>query len=188
MSAVVPIGIHDERSPLMPLVAGLSVAATLADYGLTDVHLRWPNDVMVHGRKCAGILVERFLPDRCVVGIGVNVLNDPTVEAPELIGSTTRLHDWLEECPDPYMVSVAILSTLRTTLRKMEQEGTAFLLDQLMPYWKVGHRVVVQINGQQESYVFWGVDGAGRVLLSGARGEIRAVAAENINLLRELTT
>jgi BirA family biotin operon repressor/biotin-[acetyl-CoA-carboxylase] ligase len=54
--------------PLAPLAAG--VAAAHACRG--DVRIKWPNDLMVAGRKLAGILVERH-GDRCVVGVGINL-------------------------------------------------------------------------------------------------------------------
>lgn len=57
------------------LVAGLAVRAALADIGMPDAHLKWPNDVLVEGRKLAGVLIEIGAPPVCdaVVGIGVNV-------------------------------------------------------------------------------------------------------------------
>lgn len=62
------------RSSLVPLAAGLAVA-TAAEAVHATPELKWPNDVLVDGRKCAGVLVEAVgdLPGRLVVGIGVNV-------------------------------------------------------------------------------------------------------------------
>lgn len=63
------------------LVAGLAVRAALADIGLRDATLKWPNDVLLEGRKLAGILVEGGGPPvrDAVVGIGVNVGGGSTV-------------------------------------------------------------------------------------------------------------
>ena len=60
----------------LSLVVGLAVRTALADYGLVGVELKWPNDVLLHGRKVAGILIEleRSAPPMdVVVGIGVNI-------------------------------------------------------------------------------------------------------------------
>jgi BirA family transcriptional regulator, biotin operon repressor / biotin---[acetyl-CoA-carboxylase] ligase len=66
-----------QRWPWLPLLAGLAVArAVRRAAGLEDVGLKWPNDVLVGGRKAAGILLERIetgLGPAAVVGIGVNV-------------------------------------------------------------------------------------------------------------------
>jgi BirA family biotin operon repressor/biotin-[acetyl-CoA-carboxylase] ligase len=59
-----------EPPRLLPLAAGVAVAWAAGDEAL----LKWPNDVLAHGRKVAGILVEgRPLERWAVVGIGVNV-------------------------------------------------------------------------------------------------------------------
>ena len=57
------------------LVVGLAVREALADVGLQDAQLKWPNDVLLQGRKLAGILIEigGATPRDAIVGIGVNV-------------------------------------------------------------------------------------------------------------------
>lgn len=60
----------------LSLVVGLAVRDALLDYGLKDIDLKWPNDVLMHGRKLAGILIELAQPNRpaeLVIGVGVNV-------------------------------------------------------------------------------------------------------------------
>ena len=55
---------------LLPLAAGVAVAVVAG----TDSQIKWPNDVLLGGRKVAGILVEARLQERwAVVGIGLNV-------------------------------------------------------------------------------------------------------------------
>ncbi len=58
-------------------IAVLSVAATLHSFGVQGVELKWPNDVMVGGRKIAGILIENSITgahvSRSIIGVGVNV-------------------------------------------------------------------------------------------------------------------
>ena len=85
MSVVLAVdGLAPEQVATLPLVAGLAVARALT--GLRErgdgekvahrlrgrVAVKWPNDVLVDGRKIAGILCERH-GDNVVVGIGVNV-------------------------------------------------------------------------------------------------------------------
>ena len=85
MSVVLAVdGLAPEQVATLPLVAGLAVARALT--GLREkgagenvahrlrgrVAVKWPNDVLVDGRKIAGILCERH-GDNVIVGIGVNV-------------------------------------------------------------------------------------------------------------------
>jgi BirA family transcriptional regulator, biotin operon repressor / biotin---[acetyl-CoA-carboxylase] ligase len=58
---------------LLPLRAGLAVAQAIG----ADAQLKWPNDVLVAGRKVAGILAEARPSDGwAILGIGVNVAID----------------------------------------------------------------------------------------------------------------
>lgn len=53
---------------LAPFAAGVAAAAACGD----AIRLKWPNDLLLDGRKLAGILVERT-GHKCIVGIGVNL-------------------------------------------------------------------------------------------------------------------
>jgi len=60
----------------LPLLTGLAVVDALAVAGVpagVEVGLKWPNDVLVGGRKVAGILAERVDESRVVIGMGLNV-------------------------------------------------------------------------------------------------------------------
>jgi BirA family biotin operon repressor/biotin-[acetyl-CoA-carboxylase] ligase len=61
----------------LSLSVGLAVRNALADQGLVSAGLKWPNDILIAGRKIAGILLEVSgdPADRChvVIGVGVNV-------------------------------------------------------------------------------------------------------------------
>jgi BirA family biotin operon repressor/biotin-[acetyl-CoA-carboxylase] ligase len=72
-----------EFDDLLPLRAGLAVA----DLAGGAARVKWPNDVLLDGRKVAGILVEARAPDWAVVGIGVNVVSVP----PEVADIATSL-------------------------------------------------------------------------------------------------
>lgn len=69
-----PDGVPAERWPWLPLMTGVAVAGTLRDLGYA-AGLKWPNDVLIDGRKVCGILVERVetpTGPAAVVGVGLN--------------------------------------------------------------------------------------------------------------------
>jgi len=80
-----------DRIPLITLVAGLGVSEAVEETAGVAARLKWPNDVVVDGRKVAGILAETAFAEtgisHVVVGIGVNVNHDrrdlPEAEFPE---------------------------------------------------------------------------------------------------------
>jgi BirA family transcriptional regulator, biotin operon repressor / biotin---[acetyl-CoA-carboxylase] ligase len=81
-----------ETDPLLPLRAGLAVA----DLAGPAARVKWPNDVLVDGRKVAGVLVEgRPQEDWAVVGVGVNVALRPE-DLPQGAGTLGRAPGELE--------------------------------------------------------------------------------------------
>ncbi len=65
--------------PAITLFAGLSILKTIRALGAVDTSIKWPNDVLVGGRKVSGILCQsRYTGEKMVVvaGIGVNVAGD----------------------------------------------------------------------------------------------------------------
>lgn len=56
----------------LPLLAGLAVVDAVTESG-AEAELKWPNDVLIDGRKVCGILTERLMdPDAAVIGMGIN--------------------------------------------------------------------------------------------------------------------
>lgn len=60
-----------ETATLVPLAAGLAVRGAGLKHGVR-ADVKWPNDVLLDGAKCAGVLVERH-DDLLVIGIGIDV-------------------------------------------------------------------------------------------------------------------
>jgi BirA family biotin operon repressor/biotin-[acetyl-CoA-carboxylase] ligase len=74
--------------PLLPLRAGLAVA----DVAGPDARVKWPNDVLVDGRKVAGVLAEGRPQERwAVLGIGVNAALDLALLPDEVRGRAGTL-------------------------------------------------------------------------------------------------
>ncbi len=81
---VVPHQPDPEVQAILPLLAGLSVRQVLAEQ-LTlagkqkpEIQIKWPNDVLLDGKKVAGILCERIKTGKqsaVLVGIGINIVN-----------------------------------------------------------------------------------------------------------------
>jgi BirA family biotin operon repressor/biotin-[acetyl-CoA-carboxylase] ligase len=170
----------------MPLTAKYTISLTMMDFGVMGVRLRWPNDVMVNSRKCAGILVDRFHPDRCVVGMGINVFNDPSAENKKLKGQTTRLKDLTSLCPSVHVVIAHVLANLRQIMVFVDHYGASGLIRRLRPLWKIPSRVAVKSVDGEKNYDFLGVDDEGRVLLKSTAGSIQAYAPEEIEMFREI--
>jgi len=64
--------LRPDSLPVLTLALGLAAADAIAETSGLKCDLRWPNDVMLEGRKVAGILVQ-LLDSVAIAGIGINV-------------------------------------------------------------------------------------------------------------------
>ncbi|HET9318368.1 MAG TPA: biotin--[acetyl-CoA-carboxylase] ligase [Bryobacteraceae bacterium] len=71
-SIVLRPDLRPDSLPVLTLALGLAAADAIADTSGLKCDLRWPNDVMLEGRKVAGILVQ-LLDSVAIAGIGINV-------------------------------------------------------------------------------------------------------------------
>jgi BirA family biotin operon repressor/biotin-[acetyl-CoA-carboxylase] ligase len=86
-SALVRMDVPPEYLLSLPLVAGVAVVETLEELGIT-AKLKWPNDVLVGGKKICGILCESVPMKNgapaAIIGVGLNVnLSQETADAIE---------------------------------------------------------------------------------------------------------
>jgi BirA family transcriptional regulator, biotin operon repressor / biotin---[acetyl-CoA-carboxylase] ligase len=72
VSVLLRPGLEPARLPELSLVAGRACAEAIAEVAGIETEVRFPNDVLVGGRKVAGILAEAS-EGRVVLGVGVNV-------------------------------------------------------------------------------------------------------------------
>jgi BirA family transcriptional regulator, biotin operon repressor / biotin---[acetyl-CoA-carboxylase] ligase len=92
-------GLAVERWPCVALTAAVSLCDVLhALVPQVDCGLKWPNDVLIGGRKAAGVLSESPAqissgPRRMVLGMGINVNNSLKQAPAELQSIATSLHD-----------------------------------------------------------------------------------------------
>lgn len=78
VSAAIDVGVAPEKKlPFVPLLAGIAAVDSIAECGPLRPKLKWPNDLLVEGKKLAGILCELPHPKRwpgtVIVGFGVNI-------------------------------------------------------------------------------------------------------------------
>ena len=69
----------DERDPRLSYAVAVAIAETLISFGMNP-QIKWPNDVLIDGKKISGVLIE-YSQNFVIVGIGINVKTCPTVKA-----------------------------------------------------------------------------------------------------------
>jgi BirA family transcriptional regulator, biotin operon repressor / biotin---[acetyl-CoA-carboxylase] ligase len=145
-------------SPVLTLALGLATAEALAHSTGVACDLRWPNDVMLDGKKVAGILVQ-LADGAAIAGIGINV-NHPALPA-ELKATSLRLHAGREFSRE------AILIALLHSIPSFVSEDTETIL-RLFTHassYASGRRVVVEQPGGTVEGVTAGLDPAGFLIV-----------------------
>jgi BirA family biotin operon repressor/biotin-[acetyl-CoA-carboxylase] ligase len=118
----------------LSLAIGLAVVRALEKVGAgrTPIQLKWPNDLLLDGKKLGGILVELLpcAPHAAVIGIGLN-LRLPAALPVELQANSAALSTALSAMPngadDPNRLLAAILIELLTVLECFAAQGFAGL-------------------------------------------------------------
>jgi len=123
----------------LSLVVGLALLQALREAGIKDAGLKWPNDLLVGGRKIAGILLELSgdPADVChvVIGIGVNI-NMRNAPQGEAIGQPwTSMRQVLGRQVDRNRFVTALSSQLERYLQLHQAQGFASLRE----LWEASH-------------------------------------------------
>jgi BirA family biotin operon repressor/biotin-[acetyl-CoA-carboxylase] ligase len=123
-----------EPAPLLTLALGLATAEAVG----IPCDLRWPNDVMLGGKKLAGILVQ-LVDGKAVAGIGVNL--NQTEFPPELEATSLRLHTGKDTRPEAILN--AMLAAVKTYIA-LSAEDVIRLFTRASSY-AAGRRVIVNL-------------------------------------------
>jgi len=150
---------------LLPLAAGVAVASVVGVPAL----VKWPNDVLVDGRKVAGILVEGRPQERwAVVGIGLNVALQAEDFPPELRETAGTLGQGPE----------AIEPTLERLLEALERWITASPEDVLEAFRTRDALLGRAVRWAGDEGRGAGVDGDGRLMVQTRQGRVTLEAGE----------
>ncbi|MEA2197084.1 MAG: BirA family transcriptional regulator [Solirubrobacteraceae bacterium] len=164
---------------LLPLAAGAAVAdavdAALASERAATI--KWPNDVLLDGRKVAGILVEGRPQERwAVVGVGLNVAVAPSEFPPELADRAATLGLGPERI-EP------VLHELLARLERWVDADAETLLTEIRARDALLDRPVRWADGEGRG---GGIDGDGRlIVITTDRGRVTLDAGEVHLLPRE---
>jgi BirA family biotin operon repressor/biotin-[acetyl-CoA-carboxylase] ligase len=178
----------DARSlGVLPLAAGLALARALEALGVR-ADLKWPNDLLLGGRKIAGVLVESRTrasesegEDRVVVvGVGVNVAAAPEELPPELREIATSLaaegHTVARED-----VAAEFLTALERLWADLEEGGPEYVISawrKRAAFW--GARVRVATPTGEVTGIARDLDPSGRLLVATDDGREVAVLAGDV--------
>lgn len=171
------------------LACGLAVARGIRQACGQPSDIRWPNDILINGKKCCGILVDLVSQDAAasyvIVGIGVNI--NQADFPPELDDIATSLSretgsEWARD-----IVLDAILVELQRYYDVFLERGSVAIVEaftRASSYAK-GRRVEVDSAAQSIRGTTAGLDDRGILLVRQDNGEIVEVLAGGVRPLEE---
>lgn len=121
-----PAALDPQRLGWLPLLAGVAMTRAVRELGVAGAGLKWPNDVLVHGRKLSGVLTE-LTPHGVVIGAGLNLtlredqLPVPTATSLALEGVATAAASDHDNAADAALTDRALAAFLRETFDLVAQ-------------------------------------------------------------------
>lgn len=170
----------------LSLVVGLVVARVIAPVTDRCVQLKWPNDILVDGRKVAGILLEVVgdLDGRCtvIIGIGLNVNMTGADEADGIDQVWSDVSSIAStEISRGRLLSV-LIAELVQALQVFEAEGfAAFREEWSRRDYLMGKVVTIESGGRVQSGGAQGLDASGALLVN-INGSVQAIHGGEVSV------
>lgn len=174
-----------EKAAMRSFIASLALREALVEVcGREDVFtLKWPNDVLLHGQKLAGILLEsgdcksgHYL----CVGMGVNLNAKPAIETLE----QGALHPVsLVEATGISISASDFLPMLARAFAHWEDVFTTYGFEPIRIEWLkhaagIGDVVTAKLPSHTETGVFETIDESGAIIIKTAKGRVILAAAD----------
>ena len=170
--------------PSLMMLSSLAVVHSIESVTSLKPRLKWPNDVLINGRKVAGILIESNIQNKnvryAIIGIGINV-NITLSDFPELSASATSLSDELG-------VRVSPSNLIRKLLIELERLYVSLpVSDALFREWReslvtLGKAIQVKSGDTLEEGIAESVTRDGNLLLRRPDGSIIRIVAGDATL------
>ena len=188
VSALVEPRVLTQHAMWISLATSLAVRQAIAEASGLPADIRWPNDLLLRGRKCAGILVESALPAArgegmryAVIGVGVNVNHESFPKELQEVATSLRMEAGREIVRERLLSS--LLLGMDAELGRLEA-GEAEVLERFAAAssWVMGKGVRV---GEGDGYtgVTAGLDPSGFLRVRDDAGGERLVLSGGVREL-----
>jgi len=170
-----------DQAGQLSFVAALALSAAI-DEVLADGHvktLKWPNDILIDGKKCAGILLESELDPAgqvaaLALGIGVNI-HAPPEGAAGLQALSHEITVPVNKFRDQ------VLSHLRAAYQQWQQQGFAPVRERwLAQAHGRGEKISARIGAQDVQGIFRDLDPDGSLMIELPDGTMQAIRSGDV--------
>jgi BirA family biotin operon repressor/biotin-[acetyl-CoA-carboxylase] ligase len=173
------------HAPQLTLMAAVALTDTIAEFLPSPPIIKWPNDILVGGKKLAGVLTESSCDSEriefVILGIGVN-LNYPVASMPEVIRErATSIVSLTEKNVSREAFMRRLIQDLDRCYGELEEVG----FNSLATRWEAvfglrGKKVRVEMAEQIMIGTARGIDKDGALILEDERGERQRIVAGDV--------
>jgi BirA family transcriptional regulator, biotin operon repressor / biotin---[acetyl-CoA-carboxylase] ligase len=173
------------HAPQLTLMAAVALADTIASFIRTPPSIKWPNDILVGGKKLAGVLTESSCDSEriefVILGIGVN-LNYPVALMPEVIRErATSIVSLTNTNVSREAFVRRLIQDLDRCYGELEEDG----FDSLATRWEAlfglrGKKVRVEMTDRIMIGTAKGIDRDGALILEGEEGKRQRIIAGDV--------
>ncbi|MGN0297583.1 MAG: biotin--[acetyl-CoA-carboxylase] ligase [Lachnospiraceae bacterium] len=186
MSLILKPNILTQRVSMLTLVAALSVSQAIDEVTGLKSQIKWPNDIVVNGKKVCGILTEMSADmDQIyyvIVGIGINVNLEEFPE--EIVKTATSLKLETGRLISRSEVIAVCLKYMEKNYSKfLEHQSMKLLLEEYQERLvNVGNQVRVLAPGKEYTGISQGIDEWGELLVEDEMGELHHVISGEVSV------
>lgn len=181
LSIVLSPNVDYSKLPLITLATGVAVAKTLEKVGVENPEIKWPNDIMINGKKVCGILTEAVTKfntiENIIVGVGIDANLDVEDFPEELQIGTTTLKEELGKTGDENLLIKLFLEEFEKISELFkEQEYELILKEWRKRSYTIGKIVEVRepFNTYYDAYVL-GIGKEGALIVEKIDGTLEKV-------------
>ncbi len=146
-----------QRNPRLSYAIGVAVAETLIHFGMNP-KIKWPNDVLIDGKKISGILIE-YNQNFVVIGIGINIKTAPTVREYK----TAKMNDF---------VKASVVDVLNVLIKKIEFWRNANFNDVRKRWTELAFGIDKKIKYHNKQLDFIGLSDDGALILHDDKNDV----------------
>ncbi|WP_258806430.1 bifunctional biotin--[acetyl-CoA-carboxylase] ligase/biotin operon repressor BirA [Pseudidiomarina sp. CB1] len=147
-----PLGRGMSAAMGLSIVVGTLLAEAIKNAGVTDVALKWPNDVLVNGKKLAGVLIDlegQVIDDaHAIIGVGVN-LSMPEWLATPIDQAWTDLQSELTTKLNRNEWVADLITRIRSGLATFDEQGLEPFIKRWLDYDDLFERNVTLTMGSK---------------------------------------
>lgn len=183
-SLILRPGIEPREAPILGLAAAVAISSGIRDVTALETDIKWPNDVMVNGQKCCGILTEMSAElDKIqfvIVGIGINV--NQRKFPPELENKASSLFLESRRGISRVEVLVSVLRRFEDLYMEFLHQGRSVVLKQWVrcSSYASGKKVMVESGRRRISGITVGLGEDGTLQVRTENGQIETVMSGDL--------